>query len=80
MGRACLVRQLASRWPERWPRSPKAPIKAARWVDALAGGNEALRQHLLRTWLDAAWTEPSRASLLSGPRAMQHAAPRPRRR
>jgi hypothetical protein len=26
-----------------WPRSPKAMIKAARWVDDLAGNNEGLR-------------------------------------
>jgi hypothetical protein len=49
-----VVRQLVSRWPVRWPRSPKAVIKAARWVDDLAVGNEAVHRHLVRVCLDAA--------------------------
>jgi hypothetical protein len=49
-----VVKQLVSRWPNRWPRTPKSFAKAARWIDDLAAGNEALRQHLLRACLDAA--------------------------
>jgi hypothetical protein len=28
-----VVRQLVSKWPARWPRSPKVVFKAGRWVD-----------------------------------------------
>jgi hypothetical protein len=49
-----VVRLLVSRWPIRWPRSPKALIIAGRKVDDLAPGDVSLRTHLARLCLEAA--------------------------
>jgi hypothetical protein len=49
-----VVRQLVSKRPARWPRSPKAVFKAGHWGDDMVGLNKALRPVLIRKVLDSA--------------------------
>lgn len=49
-----VVRELVSRWPLRWPRSPRALVIATRKVHDLAPGDDGLRVQLARLCLEAA--------------------------
>jgi hypothetical protein len=49
-----VVRQLVSRWPIRWPRSPRALVIASRKIEDLARADDGLRAQLARACLEAA--------------------------